>query len=159
MDMSSFRTFRVEISQLLQALRINVNKLVEPLTRAEGLTFLQFMVLSHIADDESNVNINCLCSMTGMGQANASTLCKRLEQEGLIKRERSREDERIVNLSLTDEGRAVLERIYTSFFRYADVLERYPEQDMQAIINGLHGIDSLLIAMLKYAEHNQQANS
>lgn len=86
-----------------------VTRLYQPLLEPLGLTYPQYIVLMILWQDAP-------CAVSHIGEraqlaSNTLTpLLKRLEQGGLIRRERSREDERVVNIVLTDAGLALRER-------------------------------------------------
>ncbi|NLW55710.1 MAG: MarR family transcriptional regulator [Firmicutes bacterium] len=87
-------------------------------------------------------------NLVGLSSGNASTMCKKLEKAGFIKRLRSLEDERLVKLVLTDEGRATLKKIDDVFReKYASLLEQWTEQDFTLIIAGMRKLSELISAM------------
>lgn len=59
---------------------------------------------------EETMTISALSERAQMGQANTSTLCKKLERSGYLTRTRGEQDERIVTLALTGDGRQALDR-------------------------------------------------
>ncbi|MEN3113633.1 MarR family winged helix-turn-helix transcriptional regulator [Uliginosibacterium paludis] len=86
-----------------------VTRLYQPLLEPLGLTYPQYIVLMILWQDAP-------CAVSRIGEraqlaSNTLTpLLKRLEQGGLVRRERSREDERVVNIALTGAGLALRER-------------------------------------------------
>ncbi len=86
-----------------------VTRLYQPILEPLGLTYPQYIVLMILWQDAP-------CAVSHIGEraqlaSNTLTpLLKRLEQAGLIRRERSREDERVVNIVLTEAGFALRER-------------------------------------------------
>ena len=76
-------------------------------------------------------------------------MCKGMEKEGLIKRIRSNEDERVVTLSLTDQGEKTIEKLYSKSEIFDDVFKDVPIEKLQAIINGFHELDELLKTISK----------
>ncbi|GCE31654.1 MarR family transcriptional regulator [Dictyobacter alpinus] len=80
-----------------------------PLLDKFGLTYPQYLVMVVLWDRET-------CSVKDIGRTlhldsgTLSPLLKRLESTGFIKRQRRTQDERVVDISLTDEGRALRER-------------------------------------------------
>lgn len=77
-----------------------------PLLEDLGLTYPQYLVMIVLWEHET-------CSVKDIGyilhldSGTLSPLLKRLESAGLIKRQRRVEDERVVDITLTDEGRAL----------------------------------------------------
>ena len=132
--------------QTLERIRLNARRYIEPLLRQEGLGIVQAMLLAGVANGEIE-NIGGVCQTMEMGQGNASTLCKRMEQDGLLLRERSKEDERVVRLSLTDRGASTLERVAETLDRYWDqAAQAYPELEAR-ILDGLEAVDQMLLAV------------
>jgi len=80
-----------------------------PLLDELGLTYPQYLVMIVLWDRET-------CSVKDIGRTlhldsgTLSPLLKRLEGTGFIKRQRRTRDERVVDISLTEEGRALRER-------------------------------------------------
>ena len=80
-----------------------------PLLDELDLTYPQYLVMIVLWDRE-------ICSVKDIGRTlhldsgTLSPLLKRLESTGFIKRQRRTQDERVVDISLTDEGRALQER-------------------------------------------------
>ena len=79
-----------------------------------------------------------------MGRANASTLCKKMEQSGYLIRARSPRDERVVTLTLTPQGTAALERLTGRLARFEALARQLPLQIREAIIRGLRAFDQVL---------------
>ena len=67
--------FKMEALRMFQNIRSSMNQIIVPVVQSEGLTGLQAMILFGILNGEIQ-NITSICSAIGMGQANASTLCK-----------------------------------------------------------------------------------
>ncbi len=80
-----------------------------PLLDELGLTYPQYLVMIVLWDRE-------ICSVKEIGRTlhldsgTLSPLLKRLESTGFIKRQRRTQDERVVDISLTQAGRALHER-------------------------------------------------
>jgi DNA-binding MarR family transcriptional regulator len=80
-----------------------------PLLEELGLTYPQYLVMIVLWEHET-------CSVKDIGRilhldsGTLSPLLKRLESAGFIKRQRRVEDERVVDITLTDEGRELSRR-------------------------------------------------
>ncbi len=127
------------IMEVFQRLKGKMARLIEPLVQSEGLTPLQGYVLLLLEQEE--LTVGALSERTHMGQANTSTLCKKLERGGYLVRTRSDRDERIVTLSLSDRGRQALERIGERLSRYYDMLEQLPHPVKEDIRRGIEAAD------------------
>lgn len=81
----------------------NVVAIYRPILEPLGLTHPQYLVMLALWE-RSPRTLNDLAADLALDPATASPLVKRLEKEGLIKRERSSEDERRLDIRLTEAG-------------------------------------------------------
>jgi DNA-binding MarR family transcriptional regulator len=75
-----------------------------PLLEPLGLTYPQYLVLLALWQ-EDGVSVRQLGDLLELDSATLTPLLKRLENQGIISRQRCTADERIVRIRLTDEGR------------------------------------------------------
>lgn len=75
-----------------------------------GVGRTEFEVLSALARSEHPLRASEVTSVTGISGASTTKHTERLVKIGLIERQRLERDGRVVLLSLTDEGREVVER-------------------------------------------------
>jgi DNA-binding MarR family transcriptional regulator len=97
---------------ILDSLRRLVRELRLFSRRAEarfGLTAAQLFVLQRVVEHEP-LSINALAELTFTHQSSVSVVAQRLEERGLLTRQRSAEDRRRKRLRLTPAGRRALER-------------------------------------------------
>jgi DNA-binding MarR family transcriptional regulator len=80
-----------------------------PLLDGIGLTYSQYAVMLVLWEQES-VTLGVLCARLQLDTGTLSPLLKRLAAEGLVTRRRRAEDERTVQLTLTQQGRQLEER-------------------------------------------------
>ncbi len=78
--------------------------------RKTGLNQSQVSALIHLDRVEELSQID-LASRLGMRKAATGTLLDNLEGKGLVERTRGREDRRLQLVSITDEGRSVVETV------------------------------------------------
>jgi len=127
---------------LFQQFNTKMRRLIVPMVEAEGLTPLQSMVLACVS--QGDISVRELSQATNMGQANASTLCKRLEQAGFLTRKRSTEDERMVLLALTEQGEAAMERLRKrSKQGMTEIMRVYPHA-LEDMARGLMAVQQIL---------------
>jgi len=126
---------RGSIWDVLSALKAFNEKIMEPYAQAQGLTFLQSRVLMGIKHSKI-ATVGSLAEHASLYQGNASTLCKRLEQQGFIRRERSATDERVVNLTLTDKGLAATDNFAQRMQVLDEFIETNAKDDVQALRDG-----------------------
>ncbi len=72
------------------------------------LTYTQYIVMM-VMWDKKRVNVKELGQSVYLDSGTLTPLLKRLESKGLIKRERSREDERALDVTITDKGEELKE--------------------------------------------------
>jgi DNA-binding MarR family transcriptional regulator len=75
-----------------------------------GLTAMQFAVLKHLAEGAAQTAAD-LCRFMHYDTGAMTRILDRLEQRGLVRRERCREDRRVVFLRIAPAGRAQLPRL------------------------------------------------
>jgi DNA-binding MarR family transcriptional regulator len=75
-----------------------------------GLNAMQFAVLKHLAHGDAGTAAD-LCRVMYYDGGSMTRLVDRLEERGLLRRERCREDRRVVYLRVAPNGRALLPRL------------------------------------------------
>lgn len=80
-----------------------------PLLEHLGLTYPQYLVMVVLWEHETCA-VKDIGHMLHLDSGTLSPLLKRLESTGFIKRQRRGDDERVVDITLTDEGRALSKR-------------------------------------------------
>lgn len=101
-----------EIEQVLTAIRrvIRATDLhSRHITRIAGLTSSQLILLK-VVKDRGAATVGELAGVISLSQATVTTILDRLEQGGLVLRERSEKDRRKVVVTLTSAGLEVIER-------------------------------------------------
>ncbi|WP_091234495.1 MarR family winged helix-turn-helix transcriptional regulator [Microbacterium sp. 3J1] len=87
----------------------NVVAVYRPILEPLGLTHPQYLVMLALWERAPRP-LNDLAADLALDPATASPLVKRLEADGLVARQRSSQDERRLDITLTDAGRALRER-------------------------------------------------
>ncbi len=86
-----------------------MTKVYKPLLQALGLTYPQYLAMMVLWEGDG-ITVGEISSRLLTDPGSLTPLLKRLEAEGLLKRIRSSADERVVQLHLTDKGRALHEQ-------------------------------------------------
>ena len=133
---------RISLLTVFQTLKTKTARLLEPIVQAEGLTPLQASVLLQLVQKDAAVGD--ISEVTCMGQANASSLCKKLEQGGYLTRSRDRADGRVVTLSLTPEGRAAAGRIQAKLNQFLELINAPPAELRGDLMRGLQAATQML---------------
>lgn len=94
----------------LYALSRKVTSLYRPVLKPLGLTYPQYLVMMVLWEQESapgdqqGISIKLLCEKLFLDTGTLTPLLKRMEQQGLLSRNRSQHDEREVLIRLTAKG-------------------------------------------------------
>ena len=75
-----------------------------------GLNSTQFAVLKHLGEGAAQTAAD-LCRLNRYDTGAMTRILDRLEEKGMVRRERGREDRRVVFLRLAPQGRALLPRL------------------------------------------------
>ena len=86
-----------------------MTKVYKPLLQALGLTYPQYLAMMVLWEGDG-ITVGELSTRLLTDPGSVTPLLKRLEGEGLLRRTRSSVDERVVELYLTDKGRALREQ-------------------------------------------------
>ncbi|MDR6669098.1 MarR family transcriptional regulator [Rhizobium sp. 1399] len=88
------------------------NRVYKPLLDELGLTYPQYLAMVSLWEGDGQT-VGGLGEKLFLESSTLTPLLKRLETAGYIRRERSRQDERVVVLRLTEEGKRLKERAET----------------------------------------------
>ncbi|WP_235551350.1 MarR family winged helix-turn-helix transcriptional regulator [Metallosphaera sedula] len=88
----------VRISRVYRAVKREFNRRLE----SRGLNYIDFLILMTVK--ESPKSMVYLAKEVLMTQAGITAAIDRLEEKGLVKRERDKEDRRIINVQITESG-------------------------------------------------------
>ncbi|MCO6056833.1 MarR family transcriptional regulator [Pseudomonas sp. MOB-449] len=86
-----------------------MTKVYKPLLQELGLTYPQYLAMMVLWEGDG-ITVGEISTRMLTDPGSLTPLLKRLEAEGLITRTRSSKDERVVELYLTDSGRALYEK-------------------------------------------------
>ena len=75
-----------------------------PYLKPLNLTYTQYLVFLVLWETD-DITVSEICSKLHLDNGTVSPLIKKLESRGLLKRERSSKDERVVTVKLTKEGK------------------------------------------------------
>lgn len=99
-----------ETFALLRRIGLGIRGRFQQAMSEHGLTYPQWLVLKALRE-AGRVPAAELAAKLGVTPANVTGLVGRLEREGLVARERSADDRRVVFVQLTDAGRAKIRAI------------------------------------------------
>lgn len=98
-----------QICFTLYATSMTINRAYKPMLDAMGITYPQYLVLSVLGETDG-VTVGAIAQRLSLESSTVTPPIKRLEQAGLVERQRSKVDERQVQVHLTPAGRAILAR-------------------------------------------------
>ncbi|SEI15171.1 MarR family winged helix-turn-helix transcriptional regulator [Pseudomonas asplenii] len=93
----------------LHSTSLLMTKVYKPLLQALNLTYPQYLAMI-VLWEQDRLTVGEISSRLLTDPGSLTPLLKRLEAEGLLSRTRSKEDERVVIIELTEAGRALREK-------------------------------------------------
>ena len=93
----------------LYAASRSVISLYTPLLKPLGLTYTQYIVLL-VLWEKDGITVGTLCEKLMLDNGTISPLLKKMQQAGYVEKKRSEEDDRVVVITLTEEGKALQEK-------------------------------------------------
>ncbi|MCD7035647.1 MarR family transcriptional regulator [Metabacillus sp. GX 13764] len=118
MDTEDFLKLEDHLCFSLYAGSRAVMRLYRPYLEELNLTYPQYLVLLVLAEKNSR-SVKEIGELLDLDSGTLTPMLKRMEAANLVKRSRSKQDERVVTVSLTEEGQAVQKKtgcIPTSLF-------------------------------------------
>lgn len=102
---------------------------------------------------QSEVNMTQVAEHIGVPLNTATGIIARMEKKGIVLRQRSPEDKRIVTISMTEEGKSCIHSIMKEFLYYGQLmLEGFTSEEIQLIFQmidkGIH--------ILSQEQHHRQ---
>jgi len=88
----------------------------------ENVTFSQFFILDLVAE-KGKLRLSELHEILSVDKSTTTRLVSPLVRQGLVRREKSNQDSRAVNLELTKEGESVRQRVWACISRFVDVIQ------------------------------------
>lgn len=108
-----------------------------PYLKPLGLTYTQYIVMMVMWEKE-NVNVGQLGEELHLDAGTLTPLLKRLENAGYVTRKRSKEDERITLISITEEGEALKEKCKDIPIKMASESSPLTEKDAKELYRLLY---------------------
>lgn len=111
----------------LYAAARHVTGLYTPVLKPLGLTYTQYIVFL-VLWEKDGLTVGEIGERLLLDNGTLSPLLKKLEQAGYVRRERSRDDERVVVITLTEAGRALREKAKDVPAKVAGCIDLPPEK-------------------------------
>ena len=93
----------------LYAASRKVVSLYTPHLKPLGITYTQYIMFL-VLWEQDGITVGDLCKRLMLDTGTVTPMLKNTEKQGLIKRARSEDDERVVVITLTDEGKALYKK-------------------------------------------------
>jgi DNA-binding MarR family transcriptional regulator len=110
----------------------------------EDLTFSQFFILDLVAG-KGQLRLSELHKILSVDKSTTTRLVSPLVKQGLVRRQKSNQDSRAINLELTKEGESVRKRVWACISRFVDVIQTEIPEEKRAEVYG--GVRIFLHAM------------
>ena len=141
MDIAAFKRELFAITYDLQKI---LHDTMTPICQEHGLTLQQMHVLVELMRTPG-LTAGQLSDRAGILRTNFSPVCRKLENRGLIERQRSQTDRRSLRLHVTDEGRALLASVDGEVQRrYGRAFSAEPQETFDAILEGFQALSAFL---------------
>ena len=114
----------------LYAAARNVTGLYTPLLKPLGLTYTQYIVFL-VLWEKDGVSVTEIGEKLMLDNGTLSPLLKKMEQAGYVERRRCREDDRVVEITLTEKGRALQEEAKDIPLKAVGCIDLPPEKAQQ----------------------------
>ena len=111
----------------LYAAARNVTGMYTPWLKPLGLTYTQYIVFL-VLWEKDGVSVTEIGEKLMLDNGTLSPLLKKMEQAGYVERRRSRDDDRVVVITLTEAGRALQEKAKDIPGNVAGCIELPPEK-------------------------------
>ena len=92
----------------LYATSMAVTRMYKPMLDRMGITYPQYLVLAALGEQDG-LTVGAIADRLALESSTVTPPIKRMEQAGLVERQRSKADERQVNVFMTAQGRRLLE--------------------------------------------------
>lgn len=140
-----FFEFNNSIFSMIREISHKIDLLLQETAQELGVTTLQLKMIMTLSASKDSVSIGNLGKSIGVNGGNISNICKKLEKQGFVDRNRSDEDERVVNVKLTQKGNDAADKVSKYFDKIKpEVDEKNINTNLKTIIDELSSLDNLL---------------
>lgn len=132
----------------IEELNLNIHRefsdFLRPFCKPYHISDIQYQTLHHIYEHDCCTVGECAKALK-QDAGNMSSLCKKLENAGFIKRHKNRHDERVVELQMQDKGKHCMEDILEKTHQhYEKQWTQYNEDDKELILKGLTKLNQFI---------------
>jgi DNA-binding MarR family transcriptional regulator len=133
---------------LMKEIKSLIDKCLKNKLNLGDYTVPQTMIIYNLAH-HGIMKISELSEKMGLTNSTVSGIVDRLEDQGVVIRQRSTKDRRVVYVELTPEHRKKHQDMYNNLDKYfADILSDIPPSEMQSITKSLNILKNALASKL-----------
>ena len=129
----------IALRRIMRAIDLHSKKL----ERSAGLTVPQILILQAIGE-AGGLGVSEIARRVSLSQATVTSVIDRLVKKGLVTRDRSHSDRRVVTITLTAEGAGQLEKapglLQEEFVTRFDALEPWEQKMLTAAVERIASI-------------------
>lgn len=126
-----------KVMEAMAKVQKNSQTFIDMIVKQESLTHNQILLLFQLKLTGS-LNITDISERFVITPGAASSMCDKLEEAGLIERVRTKEDRRVVNIVLTEQGSQ----------RILQLFEAFPIAELNKVSGTLEQINELMDTMM-----------
>lgn len=101
-----------------------------PLLAPFGLTYTQYIAIM-VLWEHKNITVNEIGKLLYLDSGTLTPMLKKMEHSGWIQRKRSKDDERVVNITITKSGELLQEQVADVPLKMAKCIKLENEEAMQ----------------------------
>lgn len=149
------REFQAHMWALFRSITLGMDSSLRPIIESHGVTMTQMRILIEVYQ-RGELTVGEISQAIGSAPGNSSAMCKTLEKKGLVSRNRSLEDERIVLIAITPAGSTLLKLIEGELSsKFDPTLEQFSAEDFEEIISGMEKLRKVVNSLHDAFETNQ----
>ncbi len=101
-----------------------------------GITYTQYLVMLALWEND-NLCVKTIAEKLDLDSASLTPILKRLEAAGFVSKSRSKADERVVNIALTEQGRLLQDEV-ANIQKHVACQTGLPFEEFNQLKNSLH---------------------
>lgn len=147
-------TLRQEFINSTRVMQTFMHDTLAPICQTYDLTMQQYYILAELGSNPYQT-VTSLSAHVGILRTNFALVCRKLEDRGLIERQRSATDRRSFNLLLTERGRELLGNVDAQIEGlFCDAFASEPPETFVTIERGLVAMRGFASRLNKASKHS-----
>lgn len=138
-------TVQKQIIEYTNFIHHKMTLILTELLAEKGLSPTQMSILNLVYESGTGMRISQLSRKLGVTDSNISAICQRMEKDGLVVRQRSKEDQRVVEVTTTPKAVQLIDDFREEMLQInRQRTERLSPQQQEQILASLKVIADLL---------------